>query len=155
MSDTTKSIPVKTIVLGAIFVILGFFTALTFFKSCTKSKEVAPAVAPSLVSDSVTQVPSQLTTTTPVVQEPEVAEVVDAVQSSIQEEVVEPEEEIEREIPHLVLSGVFASETGSYALINKRIVKEGDTILGVKVISIDSTRVELDAFGKPIILRVK
>ncbi len=155
MSDTTKNIPVRTIALGSIFVILGFFTALTFFKSFTKSKKVAPAVAPSLVSEPVTQVPSQLTTTTPVAQEPEVAQVVDTAQSSIQEEVVEPEEEIEREIPRLVLNGVFASETGSYALINKRIVKEGDTILGVKVISINSTKVELDAFGKPIILRVK
>jgi hypothetical protein len=58
-------------------------------------------------------------------------------------------------MPELVLNGIFASEAGSYALINNRIVREGETISGAKVVRIYANKVELNAFGKEIILRVQ
>ena len=52
--------------------------------------------------------------------------------------------------PQLVLNGVFFSDDGGYALINNRIVREGDTIEGVKIVRISSEEVELDNSGTPL-----
>jgi len=60
-----------------------------------------------------------------------------------------------KEIPVLTLGGIFSSQKGSLALINDRIVKEGDSILGVKVIRIYSNKVDMDADGEKVTLRIK
>jgi len=49
--------------------------------------------------------------------------------------------------PLLVLNGVFFSENQGYALINNRIVKEGDTIDGAEVGRISLDGVELNSGG--------
>ena len=54
--------------------------------------------------------------------------------------------------PLLVLNGVFFSENQGYALINNRILKEGDTIDGVIVERISLDGVELKSDGAVIIL---
>jgi len=45
--------------------------------------------------------------------------------------------------PSLVLNGIFFSEDEGYALINNKILREGDTIEGVTVEKIDLDEVEL------------
>lgn len=156
MSDSEKKIPVRTIALGAIFVFLGFLTAMTFFKYLTRPKQVlAPALSAALRQQAAQIRSTQIAADKQ--EEPE-AEVVEAVREEVQDSIAEEEAEveiIEREVPILVLNGIFASPTGSYALINNRIVKEDETILGVKVVRIHTNKVELDAFGKKMFLRVK
>lgn len=53
-------------------------------------------------------------------------------------------------LPSLVLNGIFLSENECYALINNRIVEEGDTIEGATVVEITTNEVELDEDGKII-----
>lgn len=155
MSETTKNFSPKVFILGAAFVFLGFIFAITLFKYLTIPKQPAtPAIAPS-----ATQLDQEQLEQSQEIQqiEPE-AEDLAAETAEVVEEVQIPEVEeevIEREIPHLVLNGIFTSGSGSYCLINNRIIREGETILGVKVVRIDSNKVVLDAFGKEMILRVK
>lgn len=52
--------------------------------------------------------------------------------------------------PELSLSGIFFSNDKIYALINNRIVKEGDTIEAAKVMKISKDSVELDFEGLKI-----
>jgi len=66
-------------------------------------------------------------------------------QSESQELVVQ-----EPTAPELVLNGVFFSDEGGYALINNRIVKEGDSIEGVKLVKIYADSVEMDNHGSKI-----
>lgn len=61
----------------------------------------------------------------------------------------EPEEEIEP-LPSFISSGVFFSEGEAFALVNNRIVKEGDTIEGAKVLKITLEGIMLDYNGSPI-----
>jgi hypothetical protein len=77
-------------------------------------------------------------------------------------EVVEPEQTeesllqesaVEKPLPTLSLSGILLSKKGSLALINGRIVPEGETVAGAKVMKVGSDTVELDFEGKKIILR--
>lgn len=55
----------------------------------------------------------------------------------------------------LVLNGVFFSEEEGYALINNRIVKEGDMVGGLTVKRIDLEAVELESAGSVIKLSAK
>ncbi|MCM8780343.1 MAG: general secretion pathway protein GspB [Candidatus Omnitrophica bacterium] len=57
--------------------------------------------------------------------------------------------------PSLVLNGIFFSENEGYALINNKILKEGDSIEQAKVKSITPQKVELEFEGETIILYVK
>jgi len=57
--------------------------------------------------------------------------------------------------PTLVLNGLLCSEDEDLALINGRVVKEGDTIEGAVVRSINEESVELEFERKLIILRVQ
>ena len=62
-----------------------------------------------------------------------------------------PSEAIKEDIQEgLVLNGVFFSEDQGYALINNRIVKEGDIIGGLTVQRIDLDSVELESAGSVI-----
>lgn len=57
-----------------------------------------------------------------------------------------PTEKIQKKLRvSLILNGIFFSEDQGYALINNRIVKEGDVIEGVTVERITLDEVELDA----------
>ena len=56
--------------------------------------------------------------------------------------------------PSLTLNGVFFSEGQGYALINNRIVKEGDLIDGVTVVRITLEEVDLDFQGSSIKLSI-
>lgn len=58
----------------------------------------------------------------------------------------------EQKGPKLVLSGVFFSQASSYAIINNRIVKEGDTIEGAVVKRINQEDVILESSGVPFTL---
>jgi hypothetical protein len=58
----------------------------------------------------------------------------------------------EPKAPKLVLSGVFFSQTSSYAIINNQIVKEGDIIEGVVVKRINQEDVVLESSGVPFTL---
>jgi len=56
------------------------------------------------------------------------------------------EEDVSREAAQsFVLNGIFFSEEGGYALVNNRIVREGDTINGARVIRITLEEVELQS----------
>ncbi|MBL7196890.1 MAG: hypothetical protein ISS47_02185 [Candidatus Omnitrophica bacterium] len=151
MKNFQKGISKREFVLGAIFVFLGFYCAFYFFKFLVRPKRVATPTLPSVIEQSFIE--TQLVKEGQ--KESDVAEVDIVPKDDVQEQLVQEEDVVDTEIPQLILNGIFASETGSFALINNRIVKEGDSILGVKVLRIYSHRVELDAFGKEITLRVK
>ncbi|MFC1594496.1 hypothetical protein ACFL38_04135 [Candidatus Omnitrophota bacterium] len=53
-----------------------------------------------------------------------------------------------------VLNGIFATEEGYFALINDRIVKVGDYIDGMEILSIVKDEVMLDFKGEAISLRL-
>ena len=59
------------------------------------------------------------------------------------------------QLPQLELNGIFYSPNQSYALINNRIVSEGDAIKGAVVKKITQEGVELEFDGKNITLRSK
>lgn len=154
MDETNKNSSPKVFILGAVCVFLGFALAFTLFKFLTISRRpAAPAIAPSITQQIQEQPAQSQEIIEPALEELEV-ETAEVVEEEVPIPIVK-EEVIEREIPKMVLNGIFASGTGSYCLINNRIVREGDTILGVKVVRIESNKVVLDAFGKEMILRVK
>lgn len=49
-----------------------------------------------------------------------------------------------------VLNGIFFSDNQGYALINNRILKEGDVIEGAKVVRVTLEGVELESEGKVV-----
>jgi hypothetical protein len=51
------------------------------------------------------------------------------------------------EIPPLLLNGVFYSKNEGYAIINNRVVKQGDFVDGVKVRKVSLEDVELETSG--------
>jgi hypothetical protein len=56
--------------------------------------------------------------------------------------------------PALSLNGIFFDELRPYVLINNKILKEGDTVEGAKVVQILPDRVYLDFEGQPLELTV-
>ena len=58
-----------------------------------------------------------------------------------------------KSVPFFTLSGVFASDDQSYALVNNRIVRLGDVIEGAKVKQIDNSGVNLEFEGSEIRLK--
>ena len=72
-----------------------------------------------------------------------------AVVSTIEKTPVKPE----RPIPTLTLSGILFGESGSFALINGRVIPEGGKVDGAVVDKVSSDRVELSFEGKKITLR--
>ncbi len=52
----------------------------------------------------------------------------------------------------LVLSGIFFEKDKAYCIINNRILKDGDSIEGAKIVKIMMEKVILDSKGKEIIL---
>ncbi|HNX82108.1 MAG TPA: general secretion pathway protein GspB [Candidatus Omnitrophota bacterium] len=68
--------------------------------------------------------------------------------------VVETEPPAE-ESPQLVLNGVFFSEDGGYALVNNKIISQGEEINGAKVTQITQEEVVFDFKGKEIRLSTR
>jgi hypothetical protein len=56
--------------------------------------------------------------------------------------------------PDLNLSGVVISPEGSYCILNERVVKQGDTVQGAKLVAIHPDEVTLDYHGERIVLTV-
>jgi hypothetical protein len=56
--------------------------------------------------------------------------------------------------PKLVLNGIMFGEEGKQAVINNRIVGEGQTVAGAKVLRITSSCVEVEVQGKVVTLRM-
>ena len=54
------------------------------------------------------------------------------------------EAKIEPMIPPLILNGVFFSKNEGYALINSKVVKQGDSVEGIKVRKVNLDDVELE-----------
>lgn len=65
-----------------------------------------------------------------------------------------PGQSQEKPLPTLLLSGIFSDAEVSYAIINDKIVKEGESIEGARLVSILSNEAELDFEGKPIRLKI-
>lgn len=61
-----------------------------------------------------------------------------------------PEPLVKKTAPALTLNGVFFSENQGYALINNRIVKEGEIIAGAQVKEIGLDGVELEIQGESV-----
>jgi type II secretory pathway component PulC len=61
--------------------------------------------------------------------------------------------EPQRPIPTLTLSGILFGESGSFALINGRVIPEGGKVDGAVVDKISTDRVELSFEGRKITLR--
>lgn len=57
--------------------------------------------------------------------------------------------------PKLALTGIIFEQASPCALINDRIVKEGDVVEGARVIRISSNEVSLEFEGRPIRLNTK
>ena len=88
-----------------------------------KQQEVVPPVAPSSVTNAAPpSLPAQ--------------------------KVSPPTESVRQSPPSLVLSGVFFSENEGYALINNRILRQGDTIDGARLIKVGLDAVELEFNGE-------
>jgi len=66
-----------------------------------------------------------------------------------------PLKEVKKEAPELVLNGIFFSGQDGYALINNQIVREGDSIEGLKVTKISADTVELDNQGERVTLSTR
>ena len=60
----------------------------------------------------------------------------------------------EKSYPNLLLNGIFYDGQQYYAIINNKILKEGESIEGARLIRILSNRVELEFEGRPISLKI-
>ncbi len=67
----------------------------------------------------------------------------------------EPEPAEAEESPRLVLNGVFFSQDGGYALVNNKIVSQGEEIDGAKLVEIGEDEVLFDFKGKEIRLSTR
>jgi len=62
--------------------------------------------------------------------------------------------QIQHEYPKFILNGIMYMESGSHAIINRSVVKEGDVVNGAKVIRIDKNTVTLNLKGNDVTLRL-
>lgn len=82
--------------------------------------------------------------------------VVEAQKKVNQEPAAKKEEALTaKSLPSLTLSGIIFDETGSLALINGRIVKEGYLIDGVKLEKVYADKIELNFEGKKFFLKAR
>lgn len=110
---------------------LGFFMANIFLKSFTKTFEV------------------QTNKKTPDVKEVG-SPAIETSEPITKTDVVVPSEPEKKPLPQFVLNGVFFSQDQGYALINNRIVKEGDVVEGALVLRITLEEVVLEHAGSTI-----
>lgn len=117
------------LLLYALIICLGLFILNTFFTLLSRSKKSTAAPTEPLPLVKKTQVASPAS---PIQELPEGASVPATAKKEL--------------LSSLVLNGIFFSENEGYALINNRIVKEGDTVEGatVKQINLDGVELERD-----------
>lgn len=155
----------RTIFLVVVFVFVGFLAAFFLFKFLTAEKPAAiPVPSLSAVSQAPSPKPVQSTTQPQKdIQQSLAANMDTSPKSNAQVILHEKKQDTsgkiqeaeKKELPTLILNGIFSGKGDNFALINNRIVKEGDSISGVKVLHIYPNKVELDANGQNITLRVK
>jgi len=126
---------IMTYLLYVLFACAGLFIANTIFG--VLSPKVKPQAAPRV--------------TAPVTLKPAKKTAVKAKETAPAEKVTPAPAIIEvkkaPEIPPLILSGVFFSKDKGYALINNRVVKQGDFVEGIKVKKVNLDNVELETSG--------
>ena len=118
--------------------IIGFFAAKTFFDFITRA-QTEDNVREKALESILPQLPEQ---------PPALTELPEANATEITE-IKKPQP------PTLVLNGIVFSPDSSYALINNKIVKEGDKIEGVIVVRITQDGVELKDQDAPFKLSPK
>jgi hypothetical protein len=67
----------------------------------------------------------------------------------------EPQAVIQEAASDFILNGIFSDGENSYAIINNRVVREGDTITGAKVLNILAEQVVLEVQGKTLNIKIK
>lgn len=143
---------IMTYLLYVLFACAGLFVANTIFGVLSPSNikpdeqiTVKPSVIPQVKPQAAPRV------TAPVTLKPAKKTAVKAKETAPAEKVTPAPAIIEvkkaPEIPPLILSGVFFSKDKGYALINNRVVKQGDFVEGIKVKKVNLDNVELETSG--------
>ena len=116
-----------TYLIYALVLCCGFFAAFLLFKSIFPEAElIVKKISPEIVP------------------KPDVApESMQETPPPSKDNLLPPTETQERLAPLFVVSGVFSSENQGYAIINNRVVKEGDLIEGAMVTQINADGVKL------------
>jgi len=170
-----KIILKKNIVFIIIAIVIGFVGASILFKLITKTSQVKLAKVKE--PPSIEKIAKPATEPIPVETSSQKREIINKEMMIKEESLVKEVESVDSEIiqeaqefvleekkavsgpavlPDLALSGVFFDKKGeSFALINGRIVKEGDLIKGAKLVQILSDRVEMEIEGFPFSVRIK
>jgi type II secretory pathway component PulC len=120
---------IMTYLLYVLFACAGLFIANTIFG--VLSPKVKPQAAPRV--------------TAPVALKPAKETTVKAKETAPAAAIIEVKKA--PEIPPLILNGVFFSKDKGYALINNRVVKQGDFVEGIKVKKVNLDNVELETSG--------
>ncbi len=146
---------ITSYVLYAIVIVLGLFTGNMFFGSLAPSKKLTTEkpketrnIGFSFKKSFPSLIPAAKKTKDPVKEITEKP----AQLSSMQTKLAAKAEAKRAPQLLLVLNGVFFSRNKGYALINNRIVKEGDKISTAVVKKISLDKVELDNAGELIML---
>lgn len=142
-SIAKKPLNVKLFVICGLVALSGLFIAHIVFSF------VASRVPSKMMASSALKSPS----VTGVVKQP-VSLDLPAQPATLASQPVEAEPVVE-EAPQLVLNGVFFSDDGGYALVNNKIVSQGDEINGAKLIEITQEEVVFDYKGKEIRLSTR
>lgn len=148
----------RKIIIFILFIPLGFLCAVFIFKLLTKQKSPALDIQTTpltTIEKETLQAQATLDQPSQTKEEKLDTDIVskDDTQTEVSEVTDVAEKEIE--IPPLMLKGIYYSKEGGMALINDHILKEGDLILGVKVLRIYPRRVEMDLDGYKFDLRSK
>jgi len=138
----------STYLIYALVLCGGFFAANLLFKFIFPDRQLAPkkeaqpaAAAPLKISPKITPMPEAKLQEQKIVNvAPESPQVIPP---SSKDNLLLPAETQERTAPLFVVSGVFFSENQGFAIINDRVVKEGDVIEGAKVAQINADGVKL------------
>lgn len=154
----------------AVFVCVGFFCASLLFRFLTnrasvKTAEVAvpssgekiavsPAPPAPVLPPPQPESKPKIAAATAALQ-PEKASLTQQAVAAVKQRFVVEEGLQEATFPPLRVNGIFSSKEGSLALINDIVVKEGDVILGVKVVRILANAVELEMKGQTKTVRIK
>ena len=132
-ADKAKKSKYKVYLFYFLVICVGVFIGSIFFRFLGRGKA-----------------PSQKKSALPVIQEKIPAPVIEPADKPKQGKPSEVSEAETKPLGSLVVNGVFFSQDVEYALINNRIVKEGDEIDGAKVKSVTLYEVVLDYDGQEV-----
>ena len=157
----------KEIITVIAFVIFGFFCASFLFRFLTSharvdtagvavpsfGEKITPSSSVSALSPKQPESESKAALETARVQPDKSAKTQAA--PAIKRRVAVEEKSEEVVFPPLRVNGIFSSKEGNVALINDVVMKEGDVILGVKVLRIHANAVEMEMKGQTKTVRIK